>query len=455
MTLPDYFLADLPAQAEITPAMITEACQTLKRNRERFLAGRKSAQIVRTLAGLARDWLDPEFPFRQLALDHGPGRTRFSRQTIEAGLDAFFAQVTQENLEALVERDLGHKERLDRPVSSESEQELSHAAMAHGSDLLVHVTGGVLPNPILTGMMLGLLTKSAQFLKCATGTSFLPRVFAHSLYAAEPKLGACLELAEWKGGHHRLEAALFAEAGRVVCTGRDETLAEIRARVPAGRPFLGYGHRLSFAHICHETLFGANIGRLARRFCQDVAAWDQQGCLSPHVVYVEKGGPVAPTAFAEALAKELAAHEELCPRGRITSAEAAAIATRRGFYEVRASHDAATKLWCSPDSTAWTVVHEEDPLFAVSCLNRFVYVKSVASLEQALVGADAARRHVSTVGLAAPDAKHDRLALELARWGAGRVCPIGQMQNPPLTWRHDGRPALADLVTWTDVELGA
>jgi hypothetical protein len=26
------------------------------------------------------------------------------------------------------------------------------------------------------------------------------------------------------------------------------------------------------------------------------------------------------------------------------------------------------------------------------------------------------------------------------------------MQNPPLTWRHDGRPALGDLLTWTDCE---
>jgi hypothetical protein len=27
------------------------------------------------------------------------------------------------------------------------------------------------------------------------------------------------------------------------------------------------------------------------------------------------------------------------------------------------------------------------------------------------------------------------------------------MQNPPLTWRHDGRPSLGDLVRWTDLEL--
>jgi len=28
------------------------------------------------------------------------------------------------------------------------------------------------------------------------------------------------------------------------------------------------------------------------------------------------------------------------------------------------------------------------------------------------------------------------------------------MQNPPLAWRHDGRPPLADLVSWTDWETG-
>jgi len=57
------------------------------------------------------------------------------------------------------------------------------------------------------------------------------------------------------------------------------------------------------------------------------------------------------------------------------------------------------------------------------------------------------------VGIAAPPEKMNELALRFARWGATRICPLGQMQNPPLTWRHDGRPALGDLITWTDFEL--
>jgi hypothetical protein len=98
------------------------------------------------------------------------------------------------------------------------------------------------------------------------------------------------------------------------------------------------------------------------------------------------------------------------------------------------------------------VVFEADARFQVSCLNRFIYVKPVKDLTQALQQAEVVRGKVSTVGLAAPEVKAGQLATQLARWGVTRVCPLGRMQSPPLTWRHDGRPALGDLVTWTDVE---
>jgi hypothetical protein len=74
-------------------------------------------------------------------------------------------------------------------------------------------------------------------------------------------------------------------------------------------------------------------------------------------------------------------------------------------------------------------------------------------LKTVLENVDSVRGKVSTVGIAAPEEKINEIATQLARWGATRICPLGQMQNPPLTWRHDGRPALGDLITWTDLEL--
>jgi hypothetical protein len=137
----------------------------------------------------------------------------------------------------------------------------------------------------------------------------------------------------------------------------------------------------------------------------------------------------------------------------LTFDEHSEISRRRGFYEVRASHSPETRCWFSPESTAWSVVFEADPEFHASSLNRFIHVRPVIDLDQLILAIDKLRGKVSTVGLAAAGASAARIANTLAEWGVTRICPIGEMQNPPLRWRHDGRPALGELVTWTDWEM--
>jgi hypothetical protein len=452
MNLPNYFLADLPPEATLSPSLISEACVTLKRNRETYLRHRTTEQIVRTLVEVAAGWLEPENPFLKLALAHGPTQLGFSRPTLERGLDAFWRQFTIENFHALLEQEFGEMRRLDDLVASDLERAGDRAAIATGPELLVHIAAGNIPNSTLMSMVLGLLTRSAQFVKCAQGTALLPRLFAHSIHDYDSKLATCLEVAEWRGGHASLEEALFAQADWVTATGRDETLKVIREKLPAGVRFLGYGHRVSFGYVASEVLTLLHAKKIVGRAADDVVAWDQLGCLSPHVFYVQSGGAMSPIQFAEQLAAELSRREASEPRGRISAESAATIASRRAIYEVRAAHALETYLWHSKDSTAWTVVCESDSRFPVSCLNRFIYVKPVSNLTAVLQSADALRGHISTVGIAVPEHQAGEVAIQLARWGATRICPIGQMQNPPLTWRHDGRPTLGDLITWTDFE---
>ena len=452
MNLPHYFLADLPAKATLTPDVISQACQTLKRNREQYLTGRSTPSLIKVVSGTAENWLEADYPFRQMALQEGPAATGFSAATLARGLDAFFSQLTSERLHALLLQDLGHAQRLDAITATPSEQLERRGAMASGPELLVQIAAGNIPNPTLMSIVLGFLLRSAQFVKCASGASFLPRLFAHSLYDAEPKLAACLEVAEWAGGRTELESILFAEADCVTATGTDETLACIRQRVPLKTRFLGYGQKLSFAFIAHEVLGGFGVKKIVGRAAADVVAWNQLGCLSPHVLYVEHGGSVAAEQFADMLAAELAQRETTEPRGELSLERSATIVAKRGFYTVRALHSPETRLWQSTPSTDWTVVYEADPRFQVSCLDRFIYVKGVTDLTEALRSADTVRGRISTVGLAAAEEKARALSHQLAGWGVTRICPLGQMQNPPLTWRHDGRPSLGDFVTWTDWE---
>ena len=453
MDLPNFFLADLPPEASLTPHLITEACQALKQNRERFLLSRSTADMVKVLCEVAEGWLQPENRFRRLALEFGPAETGFSAPVLSRGLDDFFRQFTPENFNALLEQEFGHVHRLDNFVGPTGAETAPRTALAIGPAFLVHIAAGNLPNPTFMSITLGLLMRSAQLVKCASGAAFLPRLFAHSLYEVDRKLGACLEIAEWRGGNHFLEQALYAETHCVTATGNDETLAAIRAQLPAGVRFLGYGQRVSFGLVTREVLRDESIADVVSRAADDVIAWDQNGCLSPHVIYVEERGLVESDKFAELLSVELARREAEAPRGRLTPAEAAAIATRRALHETLAAHRADVKIWQSPGSTAWTVVFEHDVRFQFSCLNRYIFVKPIPDLEVVLQqGLDAVQGKISTVGIAAWPDKTRELARILARHGVTRICPLGRMQNPPLTWRHDGRPALADLVTWTDFE---
>ena len=460
MNLPNYFLADLPPEATLSPLMISEACQTLKRNREQFLANRPLQSMVNLLVKLGQNWLEPDFPFRKFALESAE-KAGFSRATLERGLENFFKQLTRESFRALIAQELGDSvDALAGKIDAAAGFPLSHgrgsascARFWRGPEFQFHIGAGNIPNPAMMSLIFGLLTRSAQFLKCGTGTSFLPRLFAHSIYDADPKLGACLEIAEWRGGNADLENVLFAEADCVTATGSDETLDKIRAKLPGRTRFLGYGHRVSFGFVAGEMLSGSRTAKVISATADDVVAWNQLGCLSPHVIYVQ-GGDVSAEQFGQLLADELARRETNEPRGEISAEESAAIASRRAIYEIRAAHSPeTTRHWFSQGSTAWTVIFEADARFQLSCLNRFIYVKPVSDLKALLESADAVRGKVSTVGIAAPEEATPELAVQLARWGATRICPLGQMQNPPLTWRHDGRPPLGDLVTWTDLEI--
>ncbi len=446
------YFADLGGEEALTPTLVREAALALRRNRREFLDWRSTGNMIRALAKVGENWRDPDYRFRRLVLEKGPKETGFSRQTLERGLATFFDQLTKENLEALISQEFGHLRRLDGMSTNKEERFSDRSALATGPELIVHICSGTLPNPTLASMVSGLLVGSSQFIKCSRGASFIPRAFAHSIYEEEPKMGACFEIAEWAGGAAQFEDPLFEEASCVTATGSDETIRSIRERLPLAVRFLGYGHKLSLAFVAQDMLDGFLASETLHNAALDIAAWDQRGCLSPQVIYVEKGGTVAPSVFAKQLAEELDKLEKKQPRAELTPEEAAEIANRRAIYELRAADSGETRLWQSEGSTHWTVVFESDPQWQYSCGNRFVYVKEIADANEVLRNLEPVREFLSTVGLAAPEERLEELATAFGRFGATRVCPLGRMQSPPITWRHDGQPALANLVTWTDWE---
>ena len=179
-----------------------------------------------------------------------------------------------------------------------------------------------------------------------------------------------------------------------------------------------------------------------------VSLFDQRGCLSPHLIYVRGDA----RAYAAGLAGEMDRFNRRSPRAGLSAGESAAIQALRDDWRFRAANEPTHHaLWHSTGSTAWTVLYDgADAAFTASPLNRAVYVKPLpGDLRAALA---AVRPFLSTIGwwsAGRGDAKW-LAALDL---GASRYCPLGVMQQPPLTWHQDGAPPLGALVRWTDLEV--
>lgn len=431
--------------AVLTPALVREQARALVEARARWLEGRPVVEIVGVIDRVAARLLDPADALRIAAERALPAVTRYSPPMVRRVLDRMAADWRAGPLMALLRAELGDPGVLDgfRP-----RPHAPGAAAAFGPRLAAHVFSGNVPGVAVTSIVRSLLAKAATLGKPASGEPLLPALFARGIAEEDAELGACLAVAWWPGADEELTRAALESADAVVVYGGADAVAAVRARAPAEARVLVYGPRLSFGIVARERLTAEGAMEVAQAAALDASTFDQQGCVSPHVVYVEEGGEVGPREWAALLAREMESVERDLPRGPLDAAESSTIHQLRA----RAEFAPGAELHAPPEGTAWTVVFEPDPAFEASCLNRVVRVKPVRDLDEvpALVAGYA--RLLQTAGVAAPPERAERLAMALGRLGASRVAPLGAMAWPPPAWHHDGHPPLGDLVRWCDLE---
>jgi hypothetical protein len=348
-----------------------------------------------------------------------------ARALAEAAADfPLLGPVSPDDLLEVVRLELGHAEILDgfRPYGA-------HFSRVEPLGAILHVVSGNTPHAALQSLLRGLLLGARNLVKIPSDglpevEEFLSRLPAALRGAAEVRC--------------ELPDAWLREAAVVVVFGSDETVANFRQRVRPGVVFEPHPHRVSL-----EVVFEEAPDEVVAAIAGDVSRFAQKGCLSPHDVYVAGDA----RAFAVRLAEAMQKFEEREPRGPVTTLEAAEIADVRANYRFRAASDPRVALWESPGSSAWTVIFEDDPWFAASCLNRVVYVKPLPeNLASAL---EPVLPWLAAVGLwpATPP-----YAETVASLRPSRICPAGRMQAPPLTWHQEGRQTLASMARWVDFE---
>lgn len=395
--------------------------------------------------------LDPRDPYRQEAERLLPAITGYDAEMVRLGLASYLKSFRAPQLHRFVAEDFANPKVLDefQPAAK------GGAVRAFGPALLVHNWAGNVPALPLWSLVCGLLVKGGNIGKLPSAEPLFASLFARLLAEVHPALADCLAIVWWKGGDADAASALFGEADTVLAYGSNQAVDQIRRQLPVTTRFLPYGHKLGFGLISRAALDTQRAPPTARLAAHDVVRWEQQGCYSPHLFYVERGGRVAPRQFAQYLAGELANLQRRHPRRALALEEAQAIAGWRQSSELRALSAGGAQL-LGDEHAEWAVAYADAPQpLSPTAGHRCIQVVAIDRLDDVVALVEPHAMFLQTAGVAAEPAELFRVAALLGRAGVTRVAAIGSMTAPEAGWHHDGRFNLLDLVRMVEIEQSA
>jgi hypothetical protein len=435
----------------LAPEQMAALAERVRQASREHLKTMTVSQVIEVIDHAVARLLDRSDPYRQQLERLLPAITGYDGEMIRLGLTSFFQTFRAPQLHRFVAEDFANPKLLDgfQPRSK------GGAAMAFGPQLLVHSWAGNVPALPLWSLVCGLLVKAGSIGKLPSAEPLFAGLFARLLAEVHPPWADCLAVVWWQGGDEQQSAALFSQADTVLAYGSNESLAQIRRQLPVDVQFLGYGHKLGFGLIGRPALDALRGPATARLAARDVVRYDQQGCYSPHVFYVERGAAVSPREFAQYLASELASLHLRFPRRALPLEDAASVAAWRQTGELRSLADVTCELLGGPDD-AWSVACSEALLpLAPTALERCIQVVAVDALDRVIALIEPHRALLQTVGLATDPAELFRLARSLGAAGVTRISALGAMTAPEAGWHHDGRFNLLDLVRMVEIEQSA
>ena len=379
-----------------------------------------------------------------------PVVTGYDAEMVRLGLTAYLQSFRAAPLRRFVAQDFANPKVLDgfQPAVK------GGSVRALGPALLTHVWAGNVPGLPLWSLVCGLLVKAGNIGKLPSAEPVFATLAARALIAVHPPLAEALAVVWWPGAAPDAGQPLYQASETVLAYGSNASLAEVRARVPITARFLGYGHKLGVSLVGRAALDRARGPAQARLAALDVARWEQQGCYSPHVIYVEEGGALSPRVFTQHLAAELANLAARHPRRVPTLEEAAQIAAWRQSAEWReAAANAGSAVLLDSEHTDWAVAFHQGPLpLQPTAGYRCVQVCAVAALTDVPPLLAPHAEVLQSVALATDPESLYPLAQALGAAGVTRIAALGQLAQPEAGWHHDGRFNLLDLVRMVEIE---
>ena len=432
----------------LTPAQINTVAHLVKSAVQSEIKRMAVSDIVRAIDQAILRLLDVHHAERKRIDTLLPFATGMDASMLRHNFSQYLQTFRALQLHRFISEDFGNPKMLDEFQPRNT----GGWTKALGAELITHIWAGNVPGLPLWSLISGLLVKAGTVGKVSSAEPICASIFAKVLTDVEPRLANCLSIIWWPTEDPHISSALFQQSDIVLAYGGNSALTAIQKQVPITTRFLPHGHKLSFGMVSKSALSVVRAKRLAVQAALDIARYEQQGCYSPQMFYVERGAQLSPQEFAQSLASELAALAHKYPRATMSVEEASQVASWRESYELAMLQNSAVQV-IGDKNDAFAVVYSDIPVaLSPSPLNRCISVVAVESLHDVIPLIAEHRPYLQTVGLATDPETLLALGEALGQAGVTRICAIGDMTSPAAGWHHDGRFSLLDLVNMVDIE---
>jgi hypothetical protein len=446
-----YTYTDIAGITIRKPILTTQTIATilagLEHQRTEYLCSHSLPDIFDTIMDLITQWADPDSPWRRIAHDLLPPITGYSPQMIEEwGFNVF--------LQTLDPRDLPLTGRLDphhyrqfTPYCTGYVKAAGKTPKYYDNDqpkLIGHICAGNIVGLPAVEMIMDKLIDAATWIKPSTEEPVFAALFARSMQSLDPDLAYTIAVLPLDSTQTDLNEYLFSHSDLIRATGGEIARHSLmKVADSCKKPLAGHWHKFSFITIAREYL-SDQATLVARLAALDVSAWDQQGCFSPQVIFVENRGQTSPRQFAELLANELQSMMRILPKG----VKAGKISILEGYQEAMKKQLLGFPVQLfSPPSHDYLVVYDETTdTVEPSPQFRAITVKPINDINEIPELVRPLHRFLQTIGVAVPIERLLPFAEAMGACGATNIRVLGEMTLQKSWEPWDGRFPLEELL---------
>jgi len=430
----------------LTKKSVEEIIADLKKQRERYFFTSDIPTILDTINTVTERWLDPMYKGRLLAKDILPPITGFSSEMIETwGFGRFLSILKRENFPIF--NKLNHENFQDFSahgagwVKAYGTQEITHSNL--DPVLIGHICAGNIIGIGAIEIIMDKLIDAATWVKPPSEEPVFTALYAKTIEEIDPQLAYTIAVLPYKSKNTELNEFLFSQSDLIRATGSEiarRNLMELSKN--HNTPVAGHWHKLSFITIAREYL-DKQAREIAELVSLDVSAWDQQGCFSPHEVFVEKGGMVSPKKFAKLLAEEMAVTAKILPKGSKSGKMQVLDGYHRYFKKKQMGEP--VDIFQSP-SKDWLVIYDGiSKDFEPSPLFRVIRVRPVDDIIDVVNIIRPLSKFLQTSGVAIPNNRILPFASAIGEVGVTNIRAISSMTLQKAWEPWDGRFPMQEL----------